>query len=165
MAIQVFQCYQQSLTQLGALPEMTVALASAFQSQLGLCAREPPGSAESLDCSLGISLSGSKTWSQKTTSEGGREIIPQKVTCLVLTHSRLEQQHSGEPALRLAFVDLAGSERLPAEALGGLLRRVVKIQWFSGVVWPFSSLQAGGAVAEESKHINLSSLGFPGLLF
>ncbi|CAK9115773.1 unnamed protein product [Durusdinium trenchii] len=48
---------------------------------------------------------------------------------LVFVHASLPGAH-GEPALRLAFVDLAGSERLPAEA--------------------------GGAVAEESRHINLS---------
>eukprot|EP00435_Cladocopium_sp_Y103_P011252 s2535_g2.t3 len=48
---------------------------------------------------------------------------------LVFVHANLPGTRS-EPALRLAFVDLAGSERLPAEA--------------------------GGAVADESRHINLS---------
>eukprot|EP00931_Biecheleriopsis_adriatica_P117745 TRINITY_DN93231_c0_g1_i1.p1 TRINITY_DN93231_c0_g1~~TRINITY_DN93231_c0_g1_i1.p1 ORF type:complete len:1347 (-),score=246.20 TRINITY_DN93231_c0_g1_i1:47-4087(-) len=55
---------------------------------------------------------------------------------LVLVHAHLPDSAIDEPALRLAFVDLAGSERLPAA-------------------------EAGGPVAEESRHINLSlsSLG------
>jgi hypothetical protein len=55
---------------------------------------------------------------------------------LVLVHAHLPGAALNEPSLRLAFVDLAGSERLPAA-------------------------EAGGLVAEESRHINLSlsSLG------
>ena len=57
----------------------------------------------------------------------------------------------GEPALRLAFVDLAGSERLPAEARDATNQPTPQQRLFPG--------EAGGAVADESRHINLSFLG------